>query len=328
MLRRGHRVRIVFHREKLLSRAGKHSLLGLVGFRSYSEDVTGWLHCFKGKVERFRELDDLAFNSGEIVVAVGTYTIRHVYNLRKNVLKVRYNHGLLENMSSSELETWSLPMPTITVSSTITADLERISRQRVLAVVPNGIDLEQYRPVTTVNRDGIGSIFSSHPAKAPELLISIFKRLRDAFPEVPRYAFGTEKCPGELAATSYWRYPSVEQARLIYNRAKIWLVVSHTEGFSVPILEAMACGCIVISTETYGGRELIRNGENGLLVPRGDTGGFLRTINGVLSGKYQETNLSIAGHKTAAEFSWERAADKMEAFLDHLCNANSRACSK
>lgn len=315
LLGRGHRVRIVFRRPKLLTYARHQGLLRLAGIRSYAEEVTGWLHGFRGTVERFRELDDLAFKSGEIVVAVGTFTILHVYNLRHSVLKVRYNHGLPDNMTGSELEAWKLPMPTITVSSTITPDLEYISGQRVLAVVPNGIDVEEYRPVTSVKRDGIGSLFSLHPAKAPELLVRVFSRLRDAFPEVPRYAFGIEKCPAGLAATAYWRYPSVEEAGLIYNRAKIWLVASHTEGFSVPVIEAMACGCVVISTGTYGGRELIRDGINGFLFPRGDIESCLRCIKRVLGDLELERKLVSAGLKTAAGFTWERAADMMEAFL-------------
>ncbi len=318
LLRRGHRVRIAFPRPGLLTYARQRGFLRLAGIRSYAEEVTGWLHGFSGTVERFRELDDLAFNAAEIVVAVGTFTIRHVYNLRQTVLKVRYNHGLPDNMTGSELAAWKLPMSTITVSGTITPDLEHISGQRVLAVVPNGIDLEEYSPVTNVKRDGIGSMFSLHPAKAPELLVRVFSRLKDAFPEVPRYVFGMEKCPAELAATAYWRYPSVEEARLIYNRAKIWLVASHTEGFPGPVLEAMACGCVVISTDTYGGRELIREGMNGLLFPPGDIERCLRSIKRVLGNPELERKLVNTGLKTAASLTWERAADMMEVFLMQL----------
>ena len=317
LLRRGHRVRIAILRPNLLDRARQH--MRLMWLRRYSQDVAGWVHGFRGTLERFRELDDLAFNSGEIVVAVGIFTIRHVYNLKQDVLKVRYNHGdMLDIMTDSELEAWKLPMPTITVSSTITPDLERISGQKVLAVVPNGVDSEEYWPIATMKRDGIGSIFSSSLAKAPDLLMRVFRRLRDEFPDVPRFAFGAEKCPTELAATSYWLYPSVEQAREIYSRAKIWLVPSLTEGFPAPVLEAMACGCVVISTDSYGGRELIHDGENGLLVPRRDAEGFIRAIARILRDRELETNLAMAGMNTAAEFSWERAADKMEAFLEQL----------
>src|SRR3989304_6050774 len=91
LLGRGHRVRIAIPRSKPFVYAKRH--LRLMWLRRYSQDVTGWVHDFKGKVERFWELDDLAFNSGGIVVAVGIFTVRHVYNLRQDVLKVRYNHG-------------------------------------------------------------------------------------------------------------------------------------------------------------------------------------------------------------------------------------------
>ena len=109
-----------------------------------------------------------------------------------------------------------------------------------------------------------------------------------------------------------------KEARVIYSRAKIWLVASQTEGFSCPVLEAMACGCVVISTDTYGGRELIRDGENGLLIPRGDTEGFVRAITGLLKDPEKEKRLAKAGLESAGKHSWEQAADKMEAVLKQL----------
>lgn len=53
-----------------------------------------------------------------------------------------------------------------------------------------------------------------------------------------------------------------------YNSIDILLLPSSSEGFSLAVLEAAACGRVVISTRVGGSTELIRDGENGFLVDR------------------------------------------------------------
>ena len=64
--------------------------------------------------------------------------------------------------------------------------------------------------------------------------------------------------------------PMLTQDELVrhYQEADICFFSSYQEiGFSSTPLEAMACGCIVISYGNEGSDEIIDNGENGFLVP-------------------------------------------------------------
>ena len=181
--RLGHVVRLAHPRPRRMSRAWVKALLSRITDSRAEQKNAGWMHEFTGKVETFLELDDLEFAEGEVVIAVGSLTIGRVYHLRRNVRKVRYNHGLLLNMSDHEKTMWALPLPTITVSSTIIPDLDRLTGRPVLAVVPNGIDLEEYRVMPSVMRDGIGTIHGEHPAKAPHDILAILARTRAMFPQ-------------------------------------------------------------------------------------------------------------------------------------------------
>lgn len=64
----------------------------------------------------------------------------------------------------------------------------------------------------------------------------------------------------------------VENIEIELSNTKFFFVTSLRESFSMVILEAMACGCVVISYDCpTGPKELIEDGVNGFLVPLNDT---------------------------------------------------------
>jgi len=322
LLDRGHQVRIVYPRDRLfsfqtfarLASGVKRRLRFLAGQHS-----AGWLHIFSGTIEQYDDLNELEFQSGENVIAVGSYVLSEVHRLRKpHVVKVRYNHGFPLPMTEDFRVAMSLPMLTITVSNTLVPELERLSGERVRAVVPNGIDTSEYYPLSAIERDAIGTIFSSYPTKAPQVIVGLCSRVREVFPNLPLVVFGTERKPSELGNCSYDRYPSIDRARELYSRSLIWLLASNAEGFSLPVLEAMACGAVVISTDTYGGLELIKDGINGLIVPKGDVDAFVEKVRVVLSNNSFREQLVQGGFDTVRKFTWAVAADRMENFLQSI----------
>lgn len=313
LLARGYRVRIACPQ----GRGGwRNRLAALAVWKKRT--TAGFLHEFTGRTERYRHLDELDYAPGEIVIAVGTYSLPDVRALTKPVTKLRFNHGFPAKPDALQDQAWRGSMPTITVSHTLVPKLEELSGEKVLAVVPNGIDTALYHPEPGLPRTGIGAVLNHHPNKAPEDMLAILIEAHKRWPSIPQHLFSTERRPAALAHTNYTRLPSAAEARAIYSRCRVWLLTSRTEGLPGVVLEAMACGCVVISTDNDGSLEILRHGENGIIVPRGDRAAFLREIERVMNDDTLADRLATGALATIQGFTWARAADKMEQVLAKL----------
>lgn len=275
----------------------------------------GWLHLFRGETVPFTDLNDVTFDEGEVVISVGSFTVKHLVALRAGVTKVRFNHGFPAEWDAETTAAWAHKMPTITVSRSLVARLEQLSGEKVLAVVPNGVDMQQYHVTPGVRRDAVGIIWSEHENKAPQDIVALMRRVGAELPDVPRIVFSAETCPEGLRGIPFERYPPIDRVREIYNSAAVWLLPSRTEGLPGPVLEAMACGAVVISSDNEGSLEVIEDGVSGLIVKTGDLDAFMAAIRRVLADEALRAHLAEGGLATARRFSWDRAAEKMDAFL-------------
>lgn len=313
----GHDVRIAWRRPRVTSKAELKLALNEIARRIRGFRDTDWLKCFEGKSEPYSDLSQIMFEKGEIVVAVGAMTVESVYGLDQLVVKLRYCHGFSSYRMELMKIAWGVPMTTIAVSHTLVPKLEELSGEKVLGVVPNGHKTEDYYD-EGLGHDGIGMVFSTHTNKAPGDALALLKQIRSRWPSIPLYVFGEPRRPREIPRESYWRFPSISKTRELYSRSKIWLLTSRDEGLPAPPLEAMSCGCAVISTDNLGCREIIEHGENGFLVSIGDIDGFMKYIELLLTSEERRIRLVRAGKETLKRFTWENAVSKMEKVLKSI----------
>lgn len=317
LLERGHVVRIAYRGIPLLSLRRFLSCARSVKLAALGSAETRWLRSFNGETEVFQSLSDLQFDPREVVIATGEHTIGDLGSLQADVVKLRYCHGFLSRDPEHMRAAWGGRMATIAVSSRLVGSLEEYGQGPVLGIVPNGICKHEYF-VEEKPRTGIGLVFSGHPLKGPEVAEGLVSALQAKFPATPWYTFGSYPKPAGLARCAYTRFPSIECARDLYNRCKVWLVTSRDEGFCLPILEAMACGCAVISSQHTNAADLIREGVNGFTVPYGDVSGYVDRVGRVLRDGVLRARIVQEGFKTVEQFSWDNAADKMEEVLQKL----------
>ena len=97
-----------------------------------------------------------------------------------------------------------------------------------------------------------------------------------------------------------------EDLPAVYNLADLFLFPSLYEGFGMPVLEAMACGCPVVTTTTGCSPEVA--GEAAILVDPYDVEAIAAAAQRVLSDAVLRTQLVARGLARVRQFSWERCA--------------------
>lgn len=94
---------------------------------------------------------------------------------------------------------------------------------------------------------------------------------------------------------------------------------SSNEGFPNTIVEYMASGAAVISTDVGGVREIIDDGENGVLIPVGNSDALVQKLTQLLDNSVFRKALAEKGQqRIAAQFTEERMVNEVEAYFQNI----------
>jgi glycosyltransferase involved in cell wall biosynthesis len=235
----------------------------------------------------------------------------------------------------------------ITPSETVRADvIERLGvpPERVVAI-PEAAGPQYQR----VDDDALGrmrwkyhlpsdyilSVGSLEPGKNRPRLIRASARLRDEGVDVPlviagqrawRYE-GEAELVRELGLREHVRflgYVPDEDMPSLYAGATLLAFPSLYEGFGLPVLEAMACGTPVVTSNVSATAEAA--GDAARLVDPTDLDALTDALRVVLSDPSVRFELQARGLERAAQFSWERAARETLAVYEAVAEgAEARA---
>ena len=92
-------------------------------------------------------------------------------------------------------------------------------------------------------------------------------------------------------------------------QSDLFVLPSWGEGYGIVYIEAMAAGCIAVGAENEGIADTITDGENGFLVPAGDTDAVERVMRAVFAQPEAYEALRARGMRDARTLTWAHNAE-------------------
>jgi glycosyltransferase involved in cell wall biosynthesis len=105
----------------------------------------------------------------------------------------------------------------------------------------------------------------------------------------------------------------------LFGAAVASVLPSAWENFPHTVVEALAVGCPVIATSVGGVPEVVRDGENGLLVAPGDSQALAQAIARLLSDEALRERLAAAAPGSVAAYSENAVFSRIEDELQRAC---------
>jgi glycosyltransferase involved in cell wall biosynthesis len=119
--------------------------------------------------------------------------------------------------------------------------------------------------------------------------------------------------------TTFLGYVDPVRAPAVYRSADVFVSPTYSEGFSNTILEAMASGLPVVSTDSVGVVDCLRDGENGLLHEPGDVAGLRKALESLLGdGDLRARLAGSALAEVRERYSWPVLAGNVDAVYRRL----------
>lgn len=192
-----------------------------------------------------------------------------------------------------------------------------------ITVIYQGVDLEHFSPSPQLQAECFDfmpyvlCVAGTDPSKNVKNLVQAFSRLPLEIRSLHHLVLVGDVCrskalhqlvkeQGIAEQTIFTGLVSDSQLVALYQQASVFVFPSLYEGFGLPVLEAMACGCPVITSNTSSLPEVV--GKAGLLVNPKNPTKLMEAMTQVLTDTTLAQSLQKMGREQAEKFSWEKTA--------------------
>lgn len=217
-------------------------------------------------------------------------------------------------------------------------------RRQPIQVIYNGVDPTEFRPATDrpallrelgllPDRKYVVTVARFHPIKDHSTLLTAFARVARQLPDVDLLLVGDGPLRPELEAQAtelgivdrvqFWGVRR-DVARIL-QAADLFVLPSISEAASLTLLEAMACGCPVVVTDVGGNPEIVREGIDGLRVPRGDSTAMAAAIERLAADSAQREAFGVSARQRICDvFDQSAAIQQFARLFEELSPAGRR----
>lgn len=278
-------------------------------------------------IDRVRPVVDRDVPDADVIIATWWETAEWVSKLSPSkgakAYFIQHDESTFANPADRIIATWQLPMHKITIARwLIDLGAQRCPGQTI-DLVPNSVDLDQFNAAARGKQKDktVGLMYSEAEFKGTDIALEAIRLAMVRIPGLHVLAFGVRPIAHHLQLprnSRYVRQPDQSKIVEIYSSCDAWLFSSRTEGFGLPIVEAMACRTPVIGTPAGAAPELIAQG-GGILVKPQDPHDMARAIERIcVMDEPTWRAMSDAAYQTARKYTWDDATDRLEASLNRL----------
>lgn len=186
------------------------------------------------------------------------------------------------------------------------------------AVIPNVIDLEMFYPAAAQSHDNAFTLVITRnlePIYGLDTAIHALALARETVPTLHLKIAGSGPQQAELQrlveqlglgdAVAFLGRLERQQVVDLYHGADAMLNPSRVDNMPNSVLEALACGLPVISTDVGGVPYIVEDGQTALLVPRDDAGAMASAILKLFTDTTLRSALQERGRHAVAQYAWD-----------------------
>jgi glycosyltransferase involved in cell wall biosynthesis len=221
-----------------------------------------------------------------------------------------------------ERDLFRTPLPKVCVASwLVDVGVGYGSPPEQLWYLPLGLDHRTFGIRTAQDTRLYDVAMLSHPHREKGFAVGMeaLHELKRRLPDLRAVVFGIDPPSLPLAGwVRFWQAPDhTTLANQIYNESCLFLQPSYHEGFGYTAVEAMACGCALVTTDNGGSRDYAVDGETALVVPPGGPRALADAAERLLQDVTERTRLAAAGAELVRRrFDWDRTAALLESRLE------------
>lgn len=209
--------------------------------------------------------------------------------------------------------------------------------------VIKGVDVDVFTPDGPNLRESLGLVGKRVvicvtrlvPIKNLDMMLTAVARARATDPEMVLVLVGEGPLRAELeerasqlgiaGAVRFAGYVPQAETAAWYRTADLFALSSDFDNSPNVVLEAMACGLPIVSTDVGGLRDYVTMPDGGLLTPKGDADAFAHAMLTLLSNREQAAATGRHNREqTLSRFSWAASAANMLAVYQRVVDEFAR----
>jgi len=190
-----------------------------------------------------------------------------------------------------------------------------------LRTIPLGVDPDFFEYSEPDEPKELVAIGSLRERKGYDVLFEALNQIQQEYPEVHLHVFGHGPLEDELHTqverldldgnVTFHGYVDQSVVREHLSRARAFVHPSRSESFSLVRLEAMSTGCPVVVTDISGAREMVRDGEEGFVVPIESPEPIADAVTTLLSDYELTKQISRqARDRVEEKYDWRKIAEE------------------